>query len=128
MDVKDRFWREIRFSIFETASAFYDSCAYGLNNTAAPPLDTITGAIFHVVQRGQYPINPMLLLLFCAIVAVVEVEVGGDKCRKSNFASFRNENLRMTTHSPRYIYREETPRRTWWLHTILVVVWGLGLG
>ena len=49
-------------------------------------------------------------------------------CRKSIFVSFRNERLRMTTQWPRYIYREEVLRRKWWLHTILVVVWGLELG
>ena len=46
-------------------------------------------------------------------------------CRKSIFVSFRNERLRMTTHWPRYIYREDVLRRAWWLHTILVVIWGI---
>ena len=30
----------------------------------------------------------------------------------------------MTTHWPRHIYREDVQRRAWWLHIILVVVWG----
>ena len=49
-------------------------------------------------------------------------------CRKSIFVSFRNERLRMTTHWPRYIYREEIMRRAWWLNIILVVVWRRWLG
>ena len=48
-------------------------------------------------------------------------------CRKSIFVSFTNERLRMTAHEPRYIYREEILRWAWWLHTILVVVWGLNV-
>ena len=30
----------------------------------------------------------------------------------------------MTTPWPSGIYGEEIPRRSWWLHAILVVVWG----
>ena len=33
----------------------------------------------------------------------------------------------MTAHEPRYIYREEILRWAWWLHTILVVVWGMDM-
>ena len=33
----------------------------------------------------------------------------------------------MTANEPRYIYREEILRWAWWLHTILVVVWGLNV-
>ena len=31
----------------------------------------------------------------------------------------------MTTHWPRHKYREDVLRWSWWLHTILVVVWGM---
>ena len=31
----------------------------------------------------------------------------------------------MTTLWPRYMYREDILRREWWLHIILVVVWGM---
>ena len=77
MDIEERFCDKVKFLIFEMASAFRDSCAYKLNNTATPPLGTTTGATFQVVQRGQSLINSMSPLLFCAIVAVVEVEVVG---------------------------------------------------
>ena len=30
----------------------------------------------------------------------------------------------MTAHWPMHIYREDALRRAWWLHAILVVVWG----
>ena len=45
-------------------------------------------------------------------------------CRKSIFVSFMNERLGMKVHGPRYTYREEILRWAWWLHIILVVVWG----
>ena len=51
-------------------------------------------------------------LLFCAIVAVVEVELGADDMRqKPIFASFRNERLRIRFHLPMLICREEIMRR-----------------
>ena len=46
----------------------------------------------------------------------------GDMCRKSIFVSSRNERLRMTTHWPRRIHREDVLRRAWWLHIILAVI------
>ena len=61
---------------FWRVSAFRDSCAYGLNNTATPPPDTFIRAIFQVVKCEQSPIYSTASLLFSAIVAVVEVEVG----------------------------------------------------
>ena len=76
MDIEDRFCEKVKFFIFETASTFRDSCAYKLNNTTTPPPNTITRAIFQVVQRGQSLINSMSSSLFCVIVDVVEVEVG----------------------------------------------------
>ena len=34
----------------------------------------------------------------------------------------------MTTYWPRHIYREDELRWAWWLHIILVVVWGMECG
>ena len=34
----------------------------------------------------------------------------------------------MTTHWPRHIYREDVLRWEWWLHIILVIVWGMECG
>ena len=60
--------------IFGRVAAFCDSCAYGLNNTATPPPDTIIRAIFQVVKGAQSPIYSTAPLLFSTIVAVVEVD------------------------------------------------------
>ena len=46
-----------------------------------------------------------------------------DMCRKSIFVSFRSGRLRMTTHWPQHIYREDVLRWAWKLHIILVIVW-----
>ena len=110
--------------------AAYDSCAYGLDNTATPPRTCIKSAC-QPVKGAQSPIYSTASLLFSTIVAVVaswRSRSAGDMCRKSIFISFRNERLRKTTHWPRHIYREEILRRAWWLHIILVVVWGMECG
>ena len=60
--------------IFEMASSFCDSCAYGLNNTAMAPPHTSIGANFQVVKGAQSPIYSTAPLLFSTIVAVVEVD------------------------------------------------------
>ena len=105
--------------------AFCDSCAYELNNSGTPPPDPFIGAIFQVVKGAQSPIYSTATLLFSTIVAVVEVRSAGNKYRKSIFVSFRSGRLRMTTHWPQHIYREDVLRWAWWLHIILVVVWGM---
>ena len=74
--IGDRFCDKVEFLIFGRVAPFYDSCAYGLNNTATPPPDTSIGAIFQVVKCEQSPIYSTASLLFSAIAAVVEVEVG----------------------------------------------------
>ena len=89
MDIEQGFCDKVKFFIFETASAFPASCAYKLNNTATPSLDTTTGSVFQVVQRGQSLINSMSSLLFCAIVAVVEVEVGRRMLLLIDFREFQ---------------------------------------
>ena len=91
MDIEQGFCDKVKFFIFETASAFPASCAYKLNNTATPSLDTTTGSVFQVVQRGQSLINSMSSLLFCAIVAVVEVEVGRRLLLIIDFREFQSE-------------------------------------
>ena len=45
--------------------------------------------------------------------------------RKSIFASFRSERLRLKALQLRSTYREDMVSWTWWLRTIMVVVWGL---
>ena len=104
--------------------AFRDSCASELNNTTTPPPHTCIKTTYQHVKGVLSPIYWTASLLFCAIVAVVEVEDDRQPCRKSIYASFGNVRLRMKGHCPKHIYKEDVLRRSWLLHIILVVVWG----
>ena len=104
VDIEDRFYREITFLIFETASAFHDSFTHGLNNTATPPLGTYIGAIIQAGKCAKDCMKSMPSLLFCAIVAVVEVETGRQHAPKVDFREFqefeaRNEGSRANPHT-----------------------------
>ena len=61
--------------IFETASAFLDSCAFELNNTDITTHRACTKVPCKAVQCGISPIQLTPSLLFSTIVALVEVEV-----------------------------------------------------
>ena len=70
------FCDEVDFLIFEKVSAFRDSFTYELNSTDTPPLDKYIGSIIQAGKCAKSHSKSMPSLLFCAIVAVVEVEVG----------------------------------------------------
>ena len=75
MDIEGWFCDDVALLIFEMSSACCDCCAHKLNTTATPLLDTTTRAIFLIVECLKSTINSMSPLLFCAIVAMMEVEV-----------------------------------------------------
>ena len=75
MDIEGWFCDDIALLIFEMPSACCDYCAHEINTTATPFLDAATRAMLHVVKCLKSTINSMSPLLFCAIVAMMEVEV-----------------------------------------------------
>ena len=89
IDIEDRFCRETRLLIFETASAFHDYCASELNNTATPPPQPSIKLSCQIVKGVQFPIYLAASLLFSTIVAVVEVEVGRRQVPKVELCQFK---------------------------------------
>ena len=70
-------------------ATFCDSCAYELNNTPTSPHYTCIKSAYQPVKCWQSPIYSTASLLFCAILAVEEVEVGGDDAPKVDFRPFQ---------------------------------------
>ena len=64
-------------------------CASEVNNTATPSIDDITKGLYQVRKSGQSCISSTKSLHFCAIVAVVEVEVGQQHVPKADFRQFQ---------------------------------------
>ena len=88
MDIEGWFFDGVSLLIFERPSACCDYCAYKLNTTATPLLGTNTRAIFLIAKCRESLINSMSPLLFCAIVALEEVEVGRRHVPKVDFREF----------------------------------------
>ena len=76
IDVEDRFCDRVEFLIFETASAFCNNRASELHNTVTSLPHSHIKLVFRAFRCRLSPIHSTPSLLFFAIVAVVEVEVG----------------------------------------------------
>ena len=92
-------------------------------------------------QTDAPQIHPMFLsnhqmwaisrLLDCVVTLLCDCSRRGGRGwhmtrrRKSIFASFRSERLRLKALQLRSTYREDMVSWAWWLRTIMVVVWGL---